>query len=69
MALTEEQSRCREVILSQDYADFVVSYGGNLEVMIEAYDPVCYEVDRQSVCYYSQTAAAGRTAESRCIQL
>lgn len=61
MALTEEQSRCREVILSQDYADFVVSYGGNLEVMIEAYDPVCYEViDSQFVVIHRPLPPDGR---------
>ena len=32
MPLTEEQARCRDVILSQDYADFVVHYGGNLKL-------------------------------------
>lgn len=44
MPLTEEQLRCRELILSEDYADFVVSYGGDLEVMTNTYDPSCYEV-------------------------
>ena len=28
MALTEEQLRCRDIILSQEYADFIVEYGG-----------------------------------------
>ncbi|NCD01968.1 MAG: peptidase [Clostridia bacterium] len=43
MALTEEQQRCRDIILSQDYGDFVVSYGGDIEVMAEIYNPSCYE--------------------------
>ena len=44
MALTEEQLRCRDIILSQNYADFVVEYGGNVDVMINTYNPSCYEI-------------------------
>ena len=44
MALTEEQLRCRDIILSQNYADFVVEYGGNVDVMINTYSPSCYEI-------------------------
>ena len=44
MALTEEQLRCRDIILSQSYADFVVEYGGNVDVMINTYSPSCYEI-------------------------
>lgn len=44
MALTEEQFRCRDIILSQNYADFVVEYGGNVDVMINTYSPSCYEI-------------------------
>ena len=31
MALTESQRRCREIILSEDYTDFIVAYGGNVD--------------------------------------
>ena len=44
MPLTEEQKRCREIILSEDYADFIVAYGGNVDVTTAVYDPVCYEI-------------------------
>ena len=44
MPLTEEQRKCREIILSEDYADFIVAYGGNVEVTTAIYDPVCYEI-------------------------
>ena len=44
MALTEAQRRCRDIILSQDYADFIVEYGGNEAVMVNTYNPSCYEV-------------------------
>lgn len=44
MALTEEQLLCRNIIMSQDYADFVVEYGGNVDVMINTYNPSCYEI-------------------------
>lgn len=44
MALTEEQLRCRDIILSQEYADFIVEYGGNIDVMVNTYNPSCYEV-------------------------
>lgn len=44
MALTEEQLLCRDIIMSQDYADFVVEYGGNVDVMINTYNPSCYEI-------------------------
>lgn len=44
MPLTEEQIRCREQILSEEYADFIVAYGGNVDVTVEVYDPSCYEI-------------------------
>ena len=44
MPLTQEQKQCREVILSEDYADFIVAYGGNVDVTAAVYDPVCYEI-------------------------
>ena len=44
MPLTEQVSRCRDVILSEDYADFIVAYGGDAEVTRKVYDPVCYEI-------------------------
>ena len=44
MQLTQEQKQCREVILSEDYADFIVAYGGNVDVTAAVYDPVCYEI-------------------------
>ena len=44
MPLTQEQKQCREVILSEDYADFIVAYGGNVDVTTAVYDPVCYEI-------------------------
>ena len=61
MPLTEEQARCRDVILSQDYADFVVHYGGNLEVMKNTYNPTCYEViDSQFVIIHRPLPPDGR---------
>ena len=48
MALTEEQLRCRDIILSQEYADFIVEYGGNIDVMVNTYNPSCYEVINSS---------------------
>lgn len=44
MPLTEAQRLCREQILSQEYADFIVPYGGNVEVTVAVYDPTCYEI-------------------------
>ena len=44
MALTEEQRRNREILLSQDYADFIVAYGGNVNVVVEKYQPDSYEI-------------------------
>ena len=39
MPLTEEQKICRDMILSQEYADFIVAYGGNVDVTVAAYNP------------------------------
>ena len=44
MALTEEQRERRDILLSQDYADFLVAYGGNVEVAVEKYQPDSYEI-------------------------
>ena len=44
MPLTQEQKQCRDVILSEDYADFIVAYGGNVDVTAAVYNPVCYEI-------------------------
>ena len=44
MALTEEQRRQREILLSQDYADFIVAYGGNVDSVAEKYQPDSYEI-------------------------
>lgn len=44
MPLTEEQKICRDMILSQEYADFIVAYGGNVDVTVAAYNPSCYEI-------------------------
>ena len=46
--MTEEQLRCRDIILSQEYADFIVEYGGNIDVMVNTYNPSCYEVINSS---------------------
>lgn len=44
MPLTETQRLCREQILSQDYADYIVPYGGNVDVTVAVYEPSCYEI-------------------------
>ena len=44
MPPSEEQLRCRDIILSQDYADFIVAYGGNVDVTVGVYEPSCYEI-------------------------
>ena len=44
MALTESQRRCREIILSEDYTDFIAAYGGNVDSTVNVYDPACYEI-------------------------
>ena len=44
MALTENQRRCREIILSEEYTDFIVAYGGNVDSAVSVYEPACYEI-------------------------
>lgn len=44
MPLTEAQVQCRDIILSSKYADFIVGYGGNVDVLVNLYNPSCYEV-------------------------
>ena len=44
MALTEEQRERRDILLSQDYADFLVAYGGNVKIAVEKYQPDSYEI-------------------------
>lgn len=44
MAITQAQRRQREILLSQDYADFIVAYGGNTDSVEDKYQPDSYEI-------------------------
>ena len=66
MPPSEEQLRCRDIILSQDYADFIVAYGGNVDVTVGVYEPSCYEIVNSNFLIMHKPLPEFSDTENRC---
>ena len=42
--MDENQMRCEEIIYSNEYADYVIEYSGDLNVLMAVYNPDCIQV-------------------------
>ena len=42
--MDENQMRCEEIIYSNEYADYVIEYSGDLNVLLAVYNPDCIQV-------------------------
>ena len=59
MPLTEEQLRQREILLSEDYADFIIAYGGNVDVAAANYNPDSYEIVNSGFLVFHKALSDG----------